>query len=118
MMREMFVIAAVAFLFGAAGHRQLRLNRPAPVTATTVNIAGVLGRWPCAQGSVEPEKSIGASVKRESPNKQHCNNQQQSADDDEVQHPSGGTLNRSSLCGMEIFRPDDAFGSKFVNPGK
>ena len=81
MTREMFVIAAVAFLFDAAGHRQLRLNRPAPVTATTVNIAGVLGRWPCAQRSIEPEKSIGASVKRESPNKQHCNNQQQSADD-------------------------------------
>ena len=66
MTREMLMIAAVAFLSVRRQHRQLRLNRPTPVTATTVNIAGVLGRWPCAQGSVEPEKSIGASVERES----------------------------------------------------
>ena len=57
-------------------------------------------------------------VKRKSPNDQHCNNQQQSPDDDEVEHPSGGALNRSRLYRIEIFRPHYSFGGKFVNPGE
>src|SRR4029453_6746161 len=48
----------------------------------------------------------------------HCNNQQQHSDDDEVEDPSGGTLNRPRLCRMEIFRPHDSFGGEFVNPGE
>ena len=32
--------------------------------------------------------------------------------------PSGGTLNRCRLRGMEIFCPDNPFVSKFVNPGE
>jgi hypothetical protein len=57
-------------------------------------------------------------VKRKSPDDQHCNHQQQSADNDEVENPSGGTLNRSRLCRLEIFRPHYSFRGKFVNPGK
>ena len=40
----------------------------------------------------------------------------QHPDDDEVEDPSGGTLNQSPL--MEIFGPHDSFGGKFVNPGR
>src|SRR4029434_5293239 len=57
-------------------------------------------------------------VKRESPNDKHCNNQQQSPDDDEVEQPAAPALNRSRLYRIEIFRPDDPFGRKFVDPGE
>ena len=57
-------------------------------------------------------------VKRKAPNDQHCNNQQQSPDDDEVENPPSGALNRFCLDLIEIFRPYSSFGGKFVNPGK
>ena len=57
-------------------------------------------------------------VKRASPNDHHCNNQQQHPDNDEVEDPSGGALNRSRLCRIEIFRPHYSFGGKFVEPGE
>jgi len=57
-------------------------------------------------------------VKRKSPNDQHCNNQQQHADNDEVEDPSGDALSRSCLDRIEIFRPHNSFGGKFVNPGE
>src|SRR6266480_191632 len=60
----------------------------------------------------------GLPVKRASPNDQHCNNQQQHPDNDEVEDLSGGTLNRSRLCRIEIFRPHYSFGGQFVEPGE
>src|SRR6266496_3072281 len=44
--------------------------------------------------------------------------QQQHPDNDEVEDPSGGTLNRSRLCRIEIFRPHYSFGGQFVEPGE
>jgi hypothetical protein len=49
---------------------------------------------------------------------QHCNNQQQSPDDDEVEDPSGGALNRPRLCRTEIFCSYNSFGGEFVDPGE
>ena len=57
-------------------------------------------------------------VKRTSPNDQHCNNQQQDPDNDEVEDPPGGALNRSRFCRIEIFRPHYSFGGEFVDPGE
>ncbi len=55
------------------------------------------------------DRFAGLPIKRESPNDQHCDNQQQHPDDDEVEDPSRGTLNRSRLYGIEIFCPHYSF---------
>ena len=45
-------------------------------------------------------------------------NQQQSPDNDEVENPSGGALNRSRLYRIDIFRPHYSCRGKFVELGK
>src|SRR4029450_10751966 len=57
-------------------------------------------------------------VKRYSPNDQHCDNQQQHADNDEIEGPSGSVLSRSRLYGIEIFSSHQAFRGEFVEPGE
>src|SRR5204863_4417720 len=57
-------------------------------------------------------------VKRPSPNDQHCNNHQQHPDNDEVEDPSRGALNRSRLYRIDIFGPHYSFGCQFVEPAE